>query len=135
MAASDAASQRAARGLLQIQQLPQAQVVPTRRMRGAPAAVAGGKGDRGRAAAASAAAADDKPTVPADLTDLLPRTDIGGQVTEELIRRLGSANWKACRCPIQSCQIQSVPRTDSRRPGFAEELGSASWKARSLLCC
>ncbi len=105
MAASDAASQRAARGLLQIQQLPQAQVVPTRRMRGAPAAVAGGKGDRGGAAAASAAVADDRSTVPADLTDLLPRTDISGQVTEELIRRLGSANWKACRCPIQSCHM------------------------------
>jgi hypothetical protein len=51
---------------------------------------AGGKARGGAAAATAAAAADEPPS----MDDLLPRADISGQITGELIGLLGSANWK-----------------------------------------
>lgn len=69
-----------------------AQVVPTRQVRGGSG---GGAARGGRHGGGTAAAAlDAAPAAPADPMDLLPRTDISGQITDELLRRLGSANWK-----------------------------------------
>lgn len=61
-------------------------------MRGSNAAAA--KGRRKGAVAAAASTGDAAPAAPADPVDLLPRTDISGQITDDLLRRLGSANWK-----------------------------------------
>lgn len=68
------------------------QVVPSRQVRGSNAAAA--KGRRKGVDAAAPAAATAAPAGPADPADLLPRTDISGQITDDLLRRLGSANWK-----------------------------------------
>lgn len=54
------------------------------------AAKAAGKARGGGAGAAAAAAAEEPPSI----DDLLPRSDISGQITGELVGKMGSANWK-----------------------------------------
>ena len=68
------------------------QVVPSRQVRGSSAAMA--KGRRKGIDPAQAASTDAAPSSPADPADLLPRTDISPLITDDLLRRLGSANWK-----------------------------------------
>ena len=67
------------------------QVVPSRQVH-ATAAGGGVKKTKRGAPSGSVAAAE-----PADPSDLLPRTDIAPQITDELVRRLHSANWKVRR--------------------------------------
>jgi hypothetical protein len=73
------------------------QVVPSRQVRGSTAATA--KGRRKGVDAAQAGPADGASAVPADPTDQLPRTDISAQITDDLLRRLASPNWKVPAAP------------------------------------
>lgn len=73
------------------------QVAPSRHVRGSTAGMA--KGRRKGVDAAQAGPADSASAVPADPADQLPRTDISAQITDDLLRRLASPNWKVATAP------------------------------------
>jgi hypothetical protein len=94
-------------------------------VRGSTAATA--KGRRKGVDAAQAGPADGASAVPADPTDQLPRTDISAQITDDLLRRLASPNWKvrAVSCtPLCSPLLLTCCELPGRQ-GCAEHLKSS----------
>lgn len=65
---------------------------------GAPKAAAGGS-RKGKGASAASAAEE-----PPSMDDLLPRADISGQITGELVSMLGSANWKERKAALDEVE-------------------------------
>ena len=80
------------------------QVVPSRQVRGSTAGTT--KGRRKGVDSAQAGPADAASAAPVDPTDQLPRTDISAQITDDLLRRLASPNWKVSCSSRLSCAAQ-----------------------------